>query len=165
MSKPSFVYVTYIQTTPEKLWNALLDPELTKDYWARHANRSDWKPGSPWRHEDYDDASQVRIVGTVLESVPPRRLVLTWASPENAGDPVKTSRVTFDVEPYRDAVRLTVIHDELEPESEMLRGISAGWPAVLSSLKSMLETGEPLPWMRRNWKRPAQAEGRARSRR
>jgi uncharacterized protein YndB with AHSA1/START domain len=151
MRKPSFVYVTYILTTPEKVWNALIDPELTKDYWGRHANRSDWKPGSPWRHEDYDDVSVVRIAGTVVQSDPPRRLVLTWTAPENAGNPAKTSRVAFEIEPFMDSVRLTVTHSELEPGSGMLRGITAGWSAILSSLKTLLETGASMAMTRQRW--------------
>ena len=153
MSKPSFVYVTYIESTPEKVWNALTDPEMTKEYWVRHRNQSDWKPGSGWRHEDYEDAAKVDIVGTVLERDPPRRLVLAWASPADATDPNKVSRVTFDIELFKGAVRLTVTHDELEPDSGMLRGITAGWPVVLSSLKTMLETGAAMPMTRQRWKR------------
>jgi uncharacterized protein YndB with AHSA1/START domain len=158
VSKPRFVYVTYISTTPQKLWNALVDPEMTKQYWARHRNASDWKPGSAWQHQDYDDPSLVDIVGQVVESVPPKRLVLTWAVPADAGNPAKHSRVTFEIEPSLpsfgggkinatlDAVRLTVTHEELEPDSPMLHDISTGWPAVLSSLKTLLETGQALPW-------------------
>jgi uncharacterized protein YndB with AHSA1/START domain len=154
MSKPSFVYVTYIESTPQKVWNALTNPEMTKDYWVRHRNRSDWKPGSAWRHEDYDDAAKLDIAGTVVEADPPRRLVLTWASPAEASDPNKVSRVTFDIEMFRGAVRLTVTHDELEPESGMLRGITMGWPVVLASLKTMLETGSAMSMTmtREGWK-------------
>jgi uncharacterized protein YndB with AHSA1/START domain len=149
MSKPSFVYVIYIQTTPEKLWGALLDPEMTKDYWGRHRNVSDWKTGSAWRHEDYDDASNVRITGTVVESNPPHRLVLTWAPPEKKDDPSKRSRVTFDIEPVMSEVRLTVTHEDLD--EEMLRGVSSGWPAILSSLKTLLETGKAMPMTQKRW--------------
>jgi len=145
MSKPSFVYVTYIVTTPNKLFNALIDPEMTRRYWANHRNLSDWHVGSAWRHEDYDDANEVDIEGTVLETDPPRRLVVSWASPGEAGDPAKCSRVSFDLEPLDKSVRLTVTHDDLEPDSERLRGITFGWPAVLSSLKTFLETGNVLP--------------------
>jgi uncharacterized protein YndB with AHSA1/START domain len=149
MEKPKFVYVTYIATTPEKLWNALIDPKMTSQYWGRRRNASDWKPGSKWEHQDYDDASVVDITGKVVESTPPRRLVYTWADPEDAANEAKHSRVTFEIEPFLDLVRLTVTHEELEPESDMLRGISFGWPVVLSSLKTLLETGKPFESMTR----------------
>ncbi|HEV3105518.1 MAG TPA: SRPBCC family protein [Trinickia sp.] len=142
MTKPAFVYVTYIATTPEKAFNALIDPEMTKQYWVNHRNASDWKVGSQWEHRDYDDASTVDIVGTVVESDPPRKLVVTWAFPSGGGE----SRVTYLIEPAYDLVRLTVTHDELESGSEMEKGITSGWPIVLSSLKSLLETGRALPF-------------------
>jgi uncharacterized protein YndB with AHSA1/START domain len=145
MDKPKFVYVSYIATTPEKLWSALVDGEVTQQYWGRHRNVSDWKAGSAWQHQDYDEAKTVDIVGKVVESVPPRRLVLTWAYPADAANPKKYSRVTFEIEPLGDSVRLRVTHDELELGSEMERRIAVGWPVVLSSLKSLLETGRPLP--------------------
>lgn len=151
MEKSTYVYVTYIQTTPEKLWTALIDPEFTKQYWGRGRHDSDWQPGSEWRRSNYDDASEVDLGGKVLESEPPRRLVLTWASPEDFGNEDKTSRVTFELEPQMDTVRLTVTHDRLEPGSERLRSISQGWPAILSSLKSLLETGHPLAMTTRRW--------------
>jgi uncharacterized protein YndB with AHSA1/START domain len=84
-------------------------------------------------------------VGKVLESSPPRRLVLTWAAPEDAGREEKHSRVTFELEPIGEVVRLTVTHDRFEPGSQMLERIREGWPKVLSSLKSLLEAGRPLP--------------------
>ena len=157
-NRPKFVYVTYIATTPEKVWNALTDPEMTKQYWVRRRNDSDWKAGSAWQHRDYDDASLVDIVGKVVESAPPNRLVITWAFPEDAANQAKQSRVTFEIEPFLGAVKLTVVHDELEPDSRMLQGITQGWPGVLSSLKTLLETGQPLPWTttRDGWrKKPA----------
>ncbi len=154
MDKPEFVYVTYILTTPEKLWKALIDGESTKQYWFRHRNASDWKPGSKWEHQDYDDPRKVDIVGKVLESDPPRRLVITWADPANANAEEKHSRVTFEIEPLEEAVRLTVTHDRLEPGSAMLHGISKGWPLVLASLKSFLETGRPLPMATKRTTRP-----------
>jgi uncharacterized protein YndB with AHSA1/START domain len=138
MPKPQFVYVTYINTTPQKLWNALLDAEMTRQYWDR-LNVSDWKPGSKWEHRRLDAAGTVDLVGKVLESVPPSRLVLTWA---DKSEPDKQSRVTFVITQMADKVQLTVVHDELDPE--MLEGVSKGWPRVLSSLKSLLETGKPL---------------------
>lgn len=147
MSKPEFVYVIYIQSTPEKIWQALIDPEMTKEFWGRHQNQSDWKPGSEWRHQNYDDANDIAVAGTVVESKPPRRLVLTWGRPDDAD----VSRVTFDIDEFMGSARLTVTHSELTPE--MMRSISAGWPAVLSSLKSLLETGASLPMTRQQWKK------------
>ena len=144
MDKPQFVYVTYISTSPEKLWNALLDPKMTAQYW-QHQNLSDWKPGSKWEHRACDDTGTLRLVGKVIESSPPRRLVLTWAPPADAAREEKHSRVTFEIEQLGDVVRLTVTHDRLEPGSEMLQAIMKGWPKVLSSLKSLLEMGRPLP--------------------
>jgi uncharacterized protein YndB with AHSA1/START domain len=148
-NKASFVYVTYIQTSPEKVWNALQDPELTKDYWGYRRNASDWKAGSVWQHELYDKPEDVAVAGTVVESDRPRRLVLTWGHPGKDN----VSRVTFDIEEFMGAVRLTVTHEELD--QDMYRGVSAGWPAVLSSLKTLLETGASLPMTRRPWMRGA----------
>lgn len=150
MTKPAFVYVTYIATTPEKVFNALVDADLTKQYWVHHRNASDWKVGSRWEHQDYDDASVVDIAGTVLESDPPKKLVVSWASPSDG----KESRVTYLIEPVYDAVRLTVTHADLEPGSEMEKGIAMGWPIVLSSLKTLLETGRALPFTttREGWR-------------
>ena len=144
MDRPQFVYVTYIATSPERLWNALLDAEMTTKYW-QHVNVSDWKPGSKWEHRRADKERALQLVGRVLESSPPRRLVLTWASPADETREEKHARVTFEIEPLGSVVRLTVTHDRLEPNSEMLKGITAGWPKVLSSLKSLLEVGRPLP--------------------
>ncbi len=143
MNKAKFVYVTYIRSTPEKVWDALINPEVTRLYWGRH-NASDWKPGSKWKHQRFDAAETVDIAGDVIESSPPKRLVITWASPENINNPIKVSRVTFDIATSDVDVKLTVTHDELEPDSDMLRGISGGWPLVLSSLKTLLETGEAI---------------------
>jgi uncharacterized protein YndB with AHSA1/START domain len=146
------VYVTYIATTPEKVWQALVDTEVMRQYWAdpnagsAHVNVSDWRPGSRWEHRRVDDAGTVDIVGKVVESTPPRRLVFTWARPKDAGDDSKHSRVAFDIEPYGDGlIRLTVTHEDLERDPQMLAGISGGWPKVLSNLKTLLETGQGLP--------------------
>jgi uncharacterized protein YndB with AHSA1/START domain len=143
-NKSVFVYVIYIETTPEKLWTALIDTELTPQYW-QHVNVSDWKPGSRWEHRRAHKEGDLLLVGKVLETIPPRRLVLTWVSPEDEGREEKHSRVCFEIEPFKDVVRLTVTHDRLDPGSEMLKSITEGWPKVFSSLKSMLETGKPLP--------------------
>ncbi len=144
MDKPEFVYVTYIATSPEKLWKALIDPKVTAQYW-QHENLSDWKPGSKWEHRESNNERTLKLVGKVIESSPPRRLVVTWAFPTDAPHEEKHSRVTFEIEPLGHLVRLTVMHDRLEPDSEMLKGITKGWPKVLSSLKSLMETGNPLP--------------------
>lgn len=142
-STTSFVYVTYIASTPDKVFEAITRPELAARYWG-HENVSDWKPGSTWQHVRANDERTVQLVGKVIESSPPTRLVISWASPERAGDPAAHSRVTFEIEAYEDMVRLTVSHDELEAGSAMASGISRGWPVVLSSLKSFLETGRGL---------------------
>jgi uncharacterized protein YndB with AHSA1/START domain len=144
MDKPRFVYVIYVSATPEKVWNALIDSELTRRYW-QHENVSDWKPGSRWEHRRSDGSGRIDLVGTVIENAPPHRLVLSWTDPTDAERDEAYSRVTFEIEPYRDVTRLTVTHDNLEPDSDMLRGITDGWPKVLSSLKTILESGEPLP--------------------
>lgn len=144
MDKPDFVYVTYIATTPETLWVALTKSEITREYW-RHDNVSDWREGSAWEHRPSGgEAGEAHIVGKVVESSPPKRLVVTWARPSDADDMEKHSRVTYEIEPLDSAVKLTVSHDQLEGDPKMAQGISKGWPAVLSSLKSYLETGQPL---------------------
>ena len=144
MDKTEFVYVTYIATSPKKLWNALIDPKITKKYW-QHENASDWKPGSKWEHRRFDKERTRDIVGKVIKCSPPQRLVLTWAFPADEARAVKHSRVTIEIEAYRKGASLTVTHDRLEPGSEMLEGITEGWPKVLSSLKTLMETGKPLP--------------------
>lgn len=152
MKKPDFVYVTYIATTPEKAWQAFVDTNVMREYWVgprgecSRVNVSDWKPGSRWEHQRSDDPDTVDIVGTVIESTPPRRLVFTWARPSEADDASKHSRVAIDIEPYGDGlVRLTVAHEDLERDPKMLAGVSGGWPMVLSNLKTLLETGRVLP--------------------
>jgi uncharacterized protein YndB with AHSA1/START domain len=137
------VYTTYIRTTPEKIWAAITNPEFTRQYWAGNSNVSDWKKGSQWRHVGRDDKNQEEtwVQGEVLESDPPHRLVLSWAEPENASD---VSRVTFDIKPVKGLVCLTVTHGDFQPGSPMPGKVSGGWPRVLSSLKTLLETGEPL---------------------
>ena len=139
MKKTSFVYVTYIRATPERVFEALTDARVTRQYWG-HDNVSDWKPGSAWKHQDAA-SGRVRILGEVLESRPPHRLVISWAFPDNAA---QRSRVAFDIVPLADMVKLTVTHDELEPGSEMDRAIRQGWPRVAASLKTYIETGKAL---------------------
>ena len=139
----SFVYVTYIRSTPDKVFAAITKPEIARRYWG-HENVSDWNPGSKWEHVRANEARTVELVGKVVEVSPPTRLVITWANASQAEDPSAASRVTFEIEEYADMVRLTVTHDELEAGSGMAKGISKGWPVVLSSLKSFLETGRGL---------------------
>ena len=139
----SFVYVTYIASTPEKVFEAITRPDVARRYWG-HENVSDWKPGSRWEHVRDNDARTVELTGKVIEVSPPTRLVLTWANASEADDPAKYSRVTFDIAAYEGMVRLTVTHDELEAGSRMENGMRRGWPIVLSSMKSFLETGQGL---------------------
>ena len=141
MSEQRFVYVTYIAATAQQVWDALLKGELTRQYWG-HENVSDWRPGSKWQHVADDGKRTVKLVGEVLESVPNKRLVMTWGEAVAAADKAKRSRVAIDIETLGEMVRVTVTHDELTPQ--MRREISNGWPRVLSSLKSFLETGRPL---------------------
>jgi uncharacterized protein YndB with AHSA1/START domain len=139
----SFVYVSYIRSTCEKVFEAITRPELARRYWG-HENVSDWQVGSRWQHVRDNGERTVELVGEVVEIAPPSRLVITWANASQADNPDAYSRVTFDVEDYNDMVKLTVSHDELEAGSGMAQGVSKGWPAVLSSLKSFLETGSGL---------------------
>jgi uncharacterized protein YndB with AHSA1/START domain/DNA-binding transcriptional ArsR family regulator len=139
--KKTHIYVTYIEATPEQVWHALTDADLTGEYWG-HRNVSDWQVGSTWEHQRLDESKHADVVGTVLESEPPKRLVTNWASTHD--DPIEDrSRVTFDIEPYGAIVRLTVTHEDLPPD-ELERTV-AGWAAVCSNLKSLLETGHVLP--------------------
>jgi len=141
-SRPNYVYVTYIESSPERVWQALTDADLTGQYWG-HSNISDWQVGSRWEHRRVDDSGIADVVGTVLESVPPRRLAMTFDAPGEApaGGP---SRVTFDIEPFHEIVRLTVTHENLA-DDQAFEAVSTGWPAVCANLKSLLETGHVLP--------------------
>jgi uncharacterized protein YndB with AHSA1/START domain len=144
--KPSHVYVTYIQSTPDKVWEALTDAELSGQYWG-HANISDWQVGSTWRHQRVDGSGIADAVGVVEEATRPTRLVTTWKAPD-AGPEVEPSRVTFDIEYSGQIVRLTVTHENLADEAER-SAVAGGWAQVLANLKSLLETGKPLsqaPW-------------------
>ncbi|NGO06550.1 metalloregulator ArsR/SmtB family transcription factor [Streptomyces sp. HC44] len=141
--KPTFVYVTYIESTPEKVWDALTDADLTAAYWG-HSNVSDWRVGSRWEHRRTDGSDIADVVGSVVESERPTRLVTTWAAPEDEGQEDKYSKVSFDIRPHGGIVRLTVTHEDLMDQADAADAAS-GWPAVLSNLKSLLETGSPLP--------------------
>ena len=141
MEKPKLVYATYIRTTPKKLWAAITKPEFTRQYWAGLANVSDWKEGSPWQHVTEAKPPEVYITGKVLECIPLKRLVLSWADPDDLAD---KSRVTFEIEAMEDLVCLTVTHGNFKAGSSMVGKVSWGWPRVLSSMKSFLETGKGL---------------------
>ena len=141
MGKPEFVYTTYIETTAEKLWQALTDGDFTERYWFGHRVTSDWKAGSPYK---FAMQGTPNIEGKVLVSDPPRQLSYSWDSCSPEAERERTSRVTFDLEPRGKIVKLTVTHDELDERGVTLRNISGGWPMVLASLKSLLETGRGL---------------------
>ena len=148
MSASRFVYVTYIRTTPEKLWEALIDPEFTRRYWAETWQESDWEPGSPWRLMIPD--GRVGDSGRILEIEPGRRLVLAWRNefvPELREE--GESRLTYEIEPRGEAVKLTVVHEMDRPGSKLIEATSSGWPLIVASLKSLLETGESLEETRR----------------
>ena len=139
-----FVYVTYIRTTPEKLWEALTRTEFTKVYWfGTSLEGGDWRKGSDWRMLFPD--GRVNTSGEVLDSERPRRLVLSWRNefdPEMKAD--GTAWASFDIEPIKRSVKLTVTHEVDRNGSKTIRAVSGGWPMVLASLKSYLETGEPI---------------------
>jgi uncharacterized protein YndB with AHSA1/START domain len=144
VSTDTFVYVTYIATTPDKVWTALLEGEVTRTYWGGNANvaAKGWKKGAPWHHAADGGKGALRCVGEILEIIPQQKLVLSWADPGDAADPAKHSRVALEIETVGDMVRLTVTHDRLS--QAMSQKISKGWPQVCASMKSLLETGRPL---------------------
>jgi DNA-binding transcriptional ArsR family regulator/uncharacterized protein YndB with AHSA1/START domain len=157
MPNPGFVYTTFINTTPERLWQALTEPAFTRRYWGA-AFQSDWKVGSSmtWEYAGVTVADPAQVV---LEFDPYRRLAYTWqtVTPELAQavgfsddylakvSSERRSKVTFEIEPLGQVVKLTVTHDDFDPGSTVLGSISGGWPQVLSNLKTLLETGETLP--------------------
>jgi len=143
MSHDRFVYVTFIRTTPEKLWEALTTPEFQRQYWFGMHIDSDFKPGSPWRLL-FEDGSAADA-GEVLEADPPRRLAISWRhewKPELAAEGL--ARASFDIEPGDGTVKLTVTHEIDRTGSKLIEAVSGGWPRILSSLKSLLETGQSL---------------------
>jgi len=135
------VYVTFIRTTAGQLWSAITNPEFTRHYWGGGDNVSDWKKGSKWRHIGEGAKREVYVTGEVVESIPPKRLVITWANP---GDATDSSRVIFELEPIEDLVRLSVTHGGFKAGTDMAANVAWGWPRVLSSLKSFLETGKGI---------------------
>ena len=140
----SFVYVTYIRTTPEQLWSALTSPEAMKKYWFGMHQESEWKTGAPWRLLFSD--GRVADTGEILEIDPPKRLVIKWRNefrPELKAE--GHSRCTIELEPVGDAVKLTIFHamEHSEPgDSKVIDAVSGGWPKILSNLKSLLEHGD-----------------------
>jgi uncharacterized protein YndB with AHSA1/START domain len=142
-----FVYVTYIRTTPEKLWRALIAPEFTRQFWAGTTQDCEWKVGASWKLMIPD--GRVGDAGEVLEIDPPRRLVLSWQNQFTELRAEGHSRLTYMLEPQGEMVKLTVTHEMPKPGSQFIEKVSNGWPIILSSLKSLLETGESLEATRR----------------
>lgn len=142
MSKPEFVYVTYIETTPEKLWEALTDPAFTERYWFGARLESDWKVGSTFEMLRSDGTISDR--GKVVEFDRPRRLAYTFVNITEKYKSDRPALATFVLEPFGKLVKLTLTHEGFADGSKFLDAISRGWPAILSSLKSILETGHPL---------------------
>jgi uncharacterized protein YndB with AHSA1/START domain len=142
-AQSTFIYVTYIRTSAEKLWSALTTPEFTKQYWSGVQIVSDWKVGASWKLLFPD--GRVADTGEVLEIDPPRRLVLRWLNefrPElKAEGPAKC---VFELEPNGDIVKLTVTHSSVRADSKLIVAVSGGWPKILSSLKSLLETDKAI---------------------
>ena len=141
MKESQFVYVTYIRTTPEKLWSALTDAEFIKQYWFGARCESEWKAGSPWKMHFSD--GQITDAGEIVESAPPRRLVIKWHNewkPELKAEGY--SRCAFEIEPVENAVKLTVTHSMDREGSKLIEAVSDGWPKVLSNIKSLIETGQ-----------------------
>jgi uncharacterized protein YndB with AHSA1/START domain len=148
MAESQFVYVTYIRTTAEKLWRALMEPEFTRKFWHDTIQECEWKPGASWRIVTPD--GRTADSGEVVEIEPYRRLVLTWLHhlhPEAKAEGY--SRLTYTLEEKGDVVKLTVLHEMDKSGSILIKAISGGWPMILASLKSLLETGEPLEATRR----------------
>lgn len=142
MERPRHVFQVYIRTSPEQLWQAITDPEFTLRYFHRGRVESDWSVGD---RVVYWIGDEVVVAGSVVEADPPRRLVTTWSfrrNPELRDDP--PSRVSWEIEAIGDACKLTVVHDEFPGETRTFRSVGSGWPLVLSSLKSLLETGQGL---------------------
>lgn len=159
MEKPSFVYVTYIATTPEKLWQALTDGEFTPQYWGGRRIESTWRVGSPVKHVREDGG--VDWQGEVLQSDPPRLLSYTFhmlISEKHGSE--GPSRVTFELEPMGSVVKLTLTHDNFESEKPTHETTRHGWPAIMASLKSLLETGNPLPFQGLGFGPSAKESGR-----
>lgn len=159
MDRPDFVYVIYIATTPERLWEALTSGEFTRQYWGGRRIQSDWNVGSSVVHVREDGGMDWQ--GEVLRSDPPHLLAYTFhmlISDKHRRE--RPSRVTFELEPLDWGVKLTLIHSEAEEDSATLETTRHGWPAILSSLKSLLETGSPLGFTSLGFGPSSRAPGR-----
>ena len=143
MTKSEFVYVTYIKTTPDKLWHALTNVEFMKQYWFGSHCDSEWKVGSSWKM--VSAAGQITDAGEIIESQPPQRLVIKWQhqmKPELKEEGY--TRCIYEIEPVGSTTKLTITHTiDKQPlqQSKMIEAVSGGWPKILSNLKSLLETG------------------------
>jgi uncharacterized protein YndB with AHSA1/START domain len=142
MSKPQFVYVIYIASTPDRVFDALTDEKLSQRYWHGYGVSSDWKVGAPF---SLKKDGKVMDSGTVLECDPPRRLSYSFHPEHDGLENEKPSRVVFDLEDINGQVKLTIVHDGFDDGSKVFPKICVGWPSILSSLKSVLETGKELP--------------------
>jgi len=143
MARSTFVYVTYIRTTPEKLWSALTDAEFMKQYWFGMRGESEWTVGSPWKLVSGDD--QVYDAGEIVEADPPRRLVIRWQNqikPELNAE--GASLCTMEIERSGTAIKLSITHTIERDASKLIEAVSGGWPKVLSNLKSLLENGSAV---------------------
>jgi uncharacterized protein YndB with AHSA1/START domain len=140
------VYVLYIRSTPAKVWDAIVKPEMTRQYFYGTEIESDLKPGSSLDYFMKNEKGETvsALTGKILEVVPGKKLVHTFSFPQNDDKP---SRAFYEIERVadQDLVKLTVIHDEFEGETKTYKDTSGGWPILLNSLKTLLETGEPLP--------------------
>jgi uncharacterized protein YndB with AHSA1/START domain len=145
MSKPSFVYVTYIRTTQEKLWQALVNPEFNRQYWFGAHQETDWKKGSPWKIVFAD--GRIADTGEILDIDPLKRIVIKWRNelmPDLKAEGY--TRCTIEIEPQGDVMKLSVTHEaEKKGANKFIDAVSGGWPQILASLKSLLETGKALP--------------------
>ena len=135
------VYEIYVRTTPDALWEALTDPERTARYWSGHRVESTWQPGAPVRIALDGEAS---THGEIIEADRPRRLVMTWNRTFDDGVTEGPSRVTWEIEPVGASCRLRLVHDDFHGTSRVFEMVGKGWPIVLSSLKTLLETDDPL---------------------
>ena len=143
MARSTFVYVSYIRTTPEKLWSALTDAEFMKQYWFGVHGESQWTAGSPWK--SVSPQGQILDAGEIVEAEPPRRLVIRWQhqdKPELKAE--GESLCTIELEQSGTAVKLSITHTIEREPSKLIEAVSGGWPKVISNLKSLLETGSTV---------------------